>query len=70
MQEDEDLIIGGFITKSTSGTKRFRTSIDEVRSQEKLLGLVTTNNDGKPQFINAAENTSSSETATKRRRIQ
>ena len=67
MQEDEDLVIGGFITKSLSGTKRFRTSVDEVQSQEKLLGLVTKNKDGKPQFINAAEN---SEKATKKRRIQ
>ena len=67
MEEDEDLIIGGFVTKSTSGTKRFRTSIDDVRSRENLLGLVTKDKDGRPQFINAAEN---SENITKRKRRQ
>lgn len=67
MEEDEDLIIGGFVTKSTSGTKRFRTSIDEVRSRENLLGLVTKDKDGRPQFINAAENF---ENVTKRKRRQ
>ena len=65
MEEDDDLVIGGFVTKSISGTKRFRTSIDEVRSQENLLGLVTKDKNGKPQFINAAENY---ENVTKRKR--
>merc|ERR1712147_285631 len=68
IQEDEDLVIGGFVTKSKSGTKRFRTSIDEVQSQEKLLGLMTKNPDGKPQFINAAENFDNNVTKRAKRR--